>query len=683
MTTKEISITATSGGNYGGDKANISVDGKEIGFGNYGTGINLAVFEETTGKLLFSTNFAPFIYQGYGVIPEAFADFINSLPEGRIVALAVKGDAGYATDKTKAAFKAIGSSKIDQLQPGGQSIALIGIKGNSPGSAHESISWLETSSTFTDDVAALKQYGGFTVEAISKPSTASPPYYWPVIGGDAQITLNEASIALEGDGTGWNLVVFDRKSGEVKTRGSYNPSNSAEVDALVNTLEEVVVGDIVAIATKDYAYGSEIDPKVKKTFSSIGSTMVSNLKYGGSWAIIGYKGAKPGKAVENLVNLGATQPVVVKYWQRQMEPPKKDLELGQKLSVNGSFGYDVGIDGDYAIISYVVENNDNDKAYIFQWHNNQWQMQAKLVRSPEQNGNFFGCAVDICDDFAIVGDYRSNVSNKRSCGAVHIYELKDGEWKQKQQLAPSGAYDCLGYSVAIDGKVAIAGSPYADASGKSDCGAAYIFHLEDGKWMQKEKLQPLDLKNHDRFGNAVAIDGNVAIVGVSLADTPGKTSVGAAYIFHYEGGKWKQQNKLQPLDLDSDDHFGSSVAISGNWAIVGAFRADASGKGQSGAAYIFQLQDGGWQLHQKIVASDVAIDCYFGTSVAIGNGVAVVGAPGVSHAVYLFQLVNNKWVEQQKLVAEGGWGRSLSFDGRRAIAGGEGLAYVCDVTTEA
>ena len=87
--------------------------------------------------------------------------------------------------------------------------------------------------------------------------------------------------------------------------------------------------------------------------------MVSNLKYGGSWTIVGYKGAQPGKAVENLVELGATQPVAVKYWQRQMEPPKKDLKRGQKLWVSGAFdnfGGSVGIDGDWAIVGSVQLN---------------------------------------------------------------------------------------------------------------------------------------------------------------------------------------------------------------------------------------------------------------------------------------------------------------------------------------
>lgn len=346
----------------------------------------------------------------------------------------------------------------------------------------------------------------------------------------------------------------------------------------------------------------------------------------------------------------------------------------------------MGIDGDYAIVGCVQPNQNNNKAYIFQWHNSQWQMQAELVRPPS-SGNRFVNIVDISGNFAIVGNslYKDSneTPNKTHSGIACIYELKDGEWKEKQNLLSSDikAHDYFGCSVAINGQVAIVGAYVADAPDKHNCGAAYIFHLEGDKWVQKDKLQPVDLSANDEFGNAVAIDGNVAIVGASLAEPPGKTSVGAAYIFHYEGGKWKQQNKLQPLDLDSDDHFGSSVAISGNWAIVGAFRADASGKGQSGAAYIFQLQDGAWQLHQKIVASDVAIDCYFGESVAIGNGVAVVGAPGVSHAVYLFQLVNNKWVEQQKLSEGGGFGNSLSFDGSRAIAGGSGFAYVCDVVT--
>lgn len=607
------------------------------------------------------------------------------------MALAVKGDTGYATDTVKAAFKAIGSNKIDKLEPG-QSMALIGIKGNSSGSAYESISWPETSSTFTEDVDNLKEYGGFSVEAISKPSTV-PPSYWPVTGGKAQIKLNEAPIAIEGDATGWNIVVFDRNSGEVKTKGSYNPTNSAEVDVLVNTIQAVAQGDIVAIATQDYAYGAEIDPKVKRTFSSIGSTMVSNLKYGGSWTIVGYKGAKPGKAVENFVYLGATQPVVVKYWQRQIEPPKKDLELGQRLWLGDSvksflsFGTAVGIDGNYAIVGGSYHGDDSsslDKAIVFQWHNGQWQMQAELVRPDNATKSNFGVVVDISGNFAIVGETSYDGTDKQDCGAVYIYELKDGEWKYKQKLEPSdlAGSDYFGYSVSINEKVAIVGARYAEAPGKWDCGAAYIFHLEDDKWVQKEKLQPLGLAAKEQFGHDVAIDGNVAIVGAIGADSPGKVDAGAAYIFHYEGGKWKQQNKLQALDLGAQDFFGMSVDISGNWAIVGAHGADAShSKPDVGAAYIFQLQDGVWQLHQRISASNEDKGYLFGNSVAIRNGMALVGATGFS-SVYFFQLVNNKWVEKKKLQAESWLGKSLSFDGSRAISGGGGFAYVCDVTTD-
>ncbi|MGB3511970.1 MAG: interleukin-like EMT inducer domain-containing protein [Microcoleaceae cyanobacterium] len=113
MTTKEITITATSGG-YGGNKTTkISVDSAEIGFGSYQTGINVAVFDETNGKVLFSTSFNT----PYGN-SDRFADFINSLPAGRIVALTVKDSIGSLTDKAKEACKSIGSAQIDLVQPG-------------------------------------------------------------------------------------------------------------------------------------------------------------------------------------------------------------------------------------------------------------------------------------------------------------------------------------------------------------------------------------------------------------------------------------------------------------------------------------------------------------------------------------------------------------------------------------
>jgi hypothetical protein len=704
MTTQKITITATSGGYFGGNKAQFSVNGQEIGFGKYRQGINVAVFDEITGYPLFCTNFDTLT--GNSNI-NIFTDLINSLPTGRIVALAVQTDTVPTplTDTVKQACYSIGSTLVDQVQRA-QSWALVGIKGHEPGTAHESLNWHETSSSYILEVEAVKQIGSFVVEAISQPSKMGANY--SLTGGAAEIKVNGQTLTPQGGyKSGFNVIVLDRKDGQVKTSDSFNPWVSSELDKFVQTIQDLDTGEIVAIATQDYA-GTEVYQSIKKACSSIGATMVSNLQYGGNWAIVGYKGAKPGRAVENLTPYCPPEykpkGVKVKYWSGATAPLNKDLKVGQKLWVSGATNYfatyqSVGISGDYALVG----DGSNAKTYVYRWHDGQWQIQQELLPKGQQGG-WFGLFVDISGNLAIVGQYYASASGKASAGAAHIYELKDGQWQHQEILQPSDlkAYDRFGCSVAIDGKVAIVGAYEADAPGKDNCGAAYIFHLENGKWVQKAKLQPLDLGTNDYFGESVGISGNAAIVGAYNADAQGKSDCGAAYIFHLENGQWVQQHKLQPLDLGSSDLFGSSVAIAGNLAIVGAIYADVAGKGNAGAAYIFQFQDGMWQLHQKIQATDPNTSDEFGWGVGIGGDVAIVGARyadvnGKTNcgAAYLFQLVNGKWEQKQKLQpsdlpTKGEWGLHVSFDGRRAIIGGwgnnlspaTGFAYICDVTSE-
>ncbi|MDY7014793.1 MAG: interleukin-like EMT inducer domain-containing protein, partial [Cyanobacteriota bacterium] len=322
MTARQIAIAATSCGyaaqSIGGGeaKAQISIDAQEIGFGDYNRGIEVAVFDETTGQLLSCTAFDTLIGNS-----EVFANFIDRLPAGRIVAIAVKGDAIGQTPlsyRAKQALKSLGSAQIDRLQAY-QSYTLIGIKGRSPGAARESLAWLETSSSYTFRVEAVREGEMLAVEAISTPSRVEAPQHIPQ-GGHAAITLNGNLLIPDGGyQSGWNLGVFDPQNGQVKTSGCFNPWNPADIDRFVQTLADLQAGEIVAIATQNYA-GGEVDERVKNACTSIGSTAIGQLKYGGSWAIVGERGAAPGQAIENLDNISqyysqyGAQGVRVKAW---------------------------------------------------------------------------------------------------------------------------------------------------------------------------------------------------------------------------------------------------------------------------------------------------------------------------------------------------------------------------------
>ncbi|HEY9872151.1 MAG TPA: FG-GAP repeat protein [Candidatus Obscuribacterales bacterium] len=98
------------------------------------------------------------------------------------------------------------------------------------------------------------------------------------------------------------------------------------------------------------------------------------------------------------------------------------------------------------------------------------------------------------------------------------------------------------------------------------------------------RLRPPELRADDHFGISVAIDGNQAIVGAYKTDDPDNS--GAAYIYQLQNGDWKQMQKLRPPELRGDDHFGISVAIDGNQVMVGAYKTDDPDNG--GAVYFFE-----------------------------------------------------------------------------------------------
>ena len=137
---------------------------------------------------------------------------------------------------------------------------------------------------------------------------------------------------------------------------------------------------------------------------------------------------------------------------------------------------------------------------------------------------------------------------------------------------------------------------------------------------QEIKLLASDGAQDDRLGYSVSISGNTAIVGAFGDDDNGLYS-GSAYLFDISTGA--ELAKLLPSDGAIDDQFGSSVAISGSTAIVGAPR-DGDNGFYSGSAYLFDVATGA-QI-AKLLSSDGASDDYFGSAVAISGNTAIVGA---------------------------------------------------------
>jgi len=235
----------------------------------------------------------------------------------------------------------------------------------------------------------------------------------------------------------------------------------------------------------------------------------------------------------------------------------------------------------------------------------------------------------------------------------------------KITASDAAAGDHFGYSVAVGSGRIVVGARFDDDNGTSS-GSAYIFDL-DGN--QLAKITASDGAGSDRFGGSVAVGSGRIVVGALFDDDNG-TNSGSAYIFDLDGN---QLTKITASDGFGNDFFGTSVAVGSGRIVVGAPDDDDNGA-SSGSAYIFDLD--GNQL-AKITASDGSANDFFGESVAVGCGRIVVGAygdAGSAGSTYIFDLDGNQLT---KITASDGatgdeFGISVAVGSGRIVVGAWG-----------
>ncbi len=361
--------------------------------------------------------------------------------------------------------------------------------------------------------------------------------------------------------------------------------------------------------------------------------------------------------------------------------------LAEDGAAEERFGASVAVDGDTAVIGAV---HDDDKgsnsgaAYVFvRGADGTWKQKAKLVAEDGAANDYFGGSVSISGNIAVIGA-SLNDAQGRDFGAAYVFvKGADGTWSQKAKLiAQDGGVDeFFGGSVAVSGGTAVVGSPDAGELNVGP-GAAYIFvQAADGTWSQKAKLLAQDGAEDDWFGASVAISGDTALIGAS-GDADKGTGTGSAYIFtRAADGTWSQKAKLLAEDGAAHDGFGSSVALSGETAVVGASGDDDKGI-DSGSAYVFmRVADGAWSQKAKLIAEDGAANDAFSHSVAVSGGTAIITADldddkgSASGSAYVFsRAADGAWEQKAKLIAEDGaesdlFGMSAALSGDTAVVG--------------
>ena len=318
-------------------------------------------------------------------------------------------------------------------------------------------------------------------------------------------------------------------------------------------------------------------------------------------------------------------------------------QLAKLLADDGAaddhFGFSVAISGATAIVgAWRHDDNGENSGSAYLFDTTSGGQIAKLLPDDGAVGDRFGGSVAISGTTAIIGAH-SDEDNGVLSGSAYLFDTTTG--RQIAKLLPNdgATQDRFGRSVAINGAIAIIGA-YADDDNGELSGSAYLFDATTG--LQIAKLLATDGARGDRFGYSVAINGAIAIIGAYADDDNGELS-GSAYLFDIsDPANPTQSAKLLPKDGQTGDWFGLSVAISGATAIAGAYQDNDNGQ-VSGSAYLFDTSIPTLPLQiAKLLPSDGVSGDRFGFSVAISGATAIIGAFSDAHlgltsgSAYLF-----------------------------------------------
>ena len=330
--------------------------------------------------------------------------------------------------------------------------------------------------------------------------------------------------------------------------------------------------------------------------------------------------------------------------------------VSDDLAVEDYFGNGLAVSGEYAIVGacYDDENGENSgSAYIFYNNAGTWEQYQKLMSSDGQTNEFFALTVAISGDYAFAASIGANTY----AGKVYVFHNDAGTWTEIATLigADVSDTDIFGYSISISGDYAIIGA-YNDDDNGENSGAAYIFQNTSGTWSEIAKITADDGTENDIFGKAVSISGDYIIVGANSGPNNSGANSGIAYIFHNNSGTWEQTQKIESADAIVGDHFGASVNISGDYAIIGADYKSAN-EVWEGAAYVFYNNEGTWEQTAKLTASNPGSQKHFGNSVRITGDTLVVGSKGNisfepydAGSAYLF--INNEGTWEEKAILQ-------------------------------
>jgi len=350
--------------------------------------------------------------------------------------------------------------------------------------------------------------------------------------------------------------------------------------------------------------------------------------------------------------------------------------------VGSALGSVSAISGDTAIVGSQFDaptgsGTHEGSAYIYVKSGSGWQLQQKLIGPSPHTDQQFGSSVAILGDLAVVGAiFDSTFTNNG--GAVYVYERSGGTWSLTAQIGETnpGYLHRFGAGVATDGVSILVGS---QGGGLLGSGAGYVYVRSGGSWIESAALENNLVAGSAGFGYSVAILGDHALVGDAGHTFGMMARAGSVSHFHKAGASWILKEKIKaPLPL-AEARFGSTVALSGERALIGEpWHAEPSGE-PGGAAYVYFLSGNRFELEDVMLPSVPIVGLNFGRGIGLSGDVALIGAPGARNdngvktgVAFAFVRAGSQWSRLATIRASDGlvgdwFGLSVAIDGPNAV----------------
>ena len=395
---------------------------------------------------------------------------------------------------------------------------------------------------------------------------------------------------------------------------------------------------VILVATDSLATQHMILPSDGKTEDYFGYSVATD---GNSVLVGAYKADTKG-----VMDAGAAYVYVLNHsgWSQQ-------AKLVAELSfAEDTVGGKVALKNDVAVLGAMNRDDkgkDSGAVIIFERQSHNWRQTQVLTAPDAKPGDAFGQSVSLTENHLVVGAPRNDALGEDS-GAAYIYKRDKGKWRYQSKITASdgAAGDLFGISLDTHGSTIIVGADLHDDKAEN-AGAVYVYSLEEKQWKEEAKLMANDGNKTDIFGVRVALFDNTALISARRDDIEGVgIDAGSAYVFERHKGVWRQISKLTSPDGAADDRFGRAVALTKDTAIISAMNNDANGI-DTGAIYIFKKESGDWNFASKITAKVSSSKDRFGWNVALSNRFAVVSAPnhdknGMDSGAVFIQNLNGK-----------------------------------------